>query len=120
MTDPGDEKPRAFQLAQTWESIQEDEHGQIRSFDSDRERSRKLKSSRVTQSIRRGLIRFLNIVVDNSASSDEKDFRPTRLKCVKDAVSKFITAYFDQNPISQLCLSTTSLMLAEKVTDLSG
>jgi transcription initiation factor TFIIH subunit 2 len=104
----------------TWESVQEDEFGNIMPISTERDRSQRAKQNRITQSIRRGLIRFLVVAVDCSISAGEKDYRPSRLEVSKNCVSKFILEYYDQNPISQLSLALTRDRVAEKITDLSG
>ena len=47
------------------------------------------------------------IGIDSSISAVEKDFnfRPTRLQVIKQSLQQFIRNYFDQNPISQICLA---------------
>ena len=70
-------------ITATWESVREDDHGNIIAIQSERDRSHRAKASRITQSIRRGLIRYLIIALDCSASSNEKDFRPSRLSVTK-------------------------------------
>lgn len=118
-----DEDKRVYrweQMDQTWDSVQEDEHGNIVEVSSERQRSHKAKSNRITLSIRRGLIRYLVVALDCSQSATERDFRPTRLEVCKGGLQKFIGEFFDQNPISQLSLIMTKDRIAEKCTDLSG
>ena len=106
--------------ADSWEHVKEDAEGNIIAVSNDRERSNRAKQQRVTQSIRRGLIRYLVIALDCSASAAEKDLRPCRLEVVKTCVKRFIREYFDQNPISQLSLCITRDRIAERITELSG
>ncbi len=106
--------------ASSWEGVQEDDQGRIMSFVTERERSHRIKSRRITSSVRRGLIRYFVLGIDLSSSALEKDFRPSRLESVKLSLRKFIIEYFDQNPISQLSLTITRDRIAEKLTDLSG
>jgi len=109
-------------MARTWDTVQEDSEGKIvtSTFSSDRERSHRAKQQRLTQSIRRGLIRYMVVLVDGSISSQEKDFRPSRFEVSKSAIEKFITEFYDQNPISQLSVAVTRDRVAEKLTELSG
>jgi transcription initiation factor TFIIH subunit 2 len=107
-------------IVATWDTVQEDEHGNIIEISSERERSNRAKSSRITQSIRRGLIRYMVIALDCSAAAAEHDFRPSRLQVCSGALQKFATEFYDQNPISQLSLILTKDRVAEKGTELSG
>jgi transcription initiation factor TFIIH subunit 2 len=104
----------------TWDAVKEDASGNIIAASSDRERSHHAKQNRITQSIRRGLIRYLVVAIDCSGSSAENDFRPCRLEVCKSNMQNFIAEYYDQNPISQLCLISTKNRMAEKNTELSG
>lgn len=107
--------------SRAWDDLREDESGNIITLsESDRSRSRLAKINRVTKSIRRGLIRYMVLAIDASASLSDKDMRPCRLHVVKEKSEKFILQYFDQNPISQLSVISTSDRTARKLTDLSG
>ena len=108
------------QGAGDWDQVREDAQGNIISFTADRARSYRTKQQRITQSIRRGLIRYLLVCLDCSEASANKDYRPCRLETAKNCTKKFIREYFDQNPISQLSICITRDRIAEKMTDLSG
>ena len=94
-------------LTNQWDTeIVEDASGNLMSMQGDhydRQRSRFAKERRVTESVRRGLIRYMVLAIDCSEAAAEKDYRPNRLTVVKDVVENFIVEYYDQNPISQLC-----------------
>lgn len=108
-------------MARTWDQVQEDESGCIVTETADdRSRSRLAKMNRATKSIRRGLIRYTVLALDISSSLLEKDMRPSRLTVVRENAEAFIHQYFDQNPISQLSVITTSDRTSSKLTDLSG
>eukprot|EP01041_Mallomonas_annulata_P002555 gene2555-4988_t len=109
-------------MARSWDTVQEDAEGRIvtSTLSSERERSYRAKQHRVTQSIRRGLIRYLVVVLDCSSSSLEKDIRPSRFESSKRAAERFINEFYDQNPISQLSIAITRDRIAEKVTELSA
>lgn len=113
-------------LQRSWEEVREDEHGRLVAVvgdvvtQSERARSKRSREDRVTESIRRGLIRYLVVAVDASSSAAEKDFRPSRLQAAKQGLTKFISDFYDQNPISQLAFSVTRDRIAEKISDLSG
>jgi len=110
-------------IKQTWDSVQEDESGNLVStrLNSERDRSYRSKLNRVTASVRRGLIRYLCVAIDGSASAGEgSDYRPNRLVVMRENVKKFVTDYFDENPISQLSLLLMSNRVGTKITDLSA
>ncbi|KAJ1487509.1 Ssl1-like-domain-containing protein [Baffinella frigidus] len=70
--------------------------------------------------VRRGVIRFLVVVIDASESMNQRDMRPSRIGVASQVVSTFIDNFFDQNPISQLALVELRQGKAEKITELSG
>ena len=79
-----------------------------------------VRRAKHVQAVRRGVIRFLVLVVDCSENMNQRDMRPMRLSCAHQVVSEFIENYFDQNPISQLALIELRSGGATKVTELSG
>ena len=108
-------------ITHTWDSVKEDEHGNIVTISiSDRERLKRARKHKVSQSIRRGLIRYLVVLLDCSSASLEKDYRPSRFDVMKSATEKFISEFYDQNPISQLGIAVTRDRVAEKISELSG
>ncbi|XP_033097919.1 general transcription factor IIH subunit 2-like [Anneissia japonica] len=105
----------------TWEAIKEDEQGSLQSTVDDiihRAKRRRLLDRPVN--VRLGMMRHLYIVLDMSKSMEMKDLKPTRLHSTIKLLESFIEEYFDQNPISQLGMLTTSNMRAEKLTELGG
>lgn len=50
--------------------------------------------------------RYLVIVLDLSAQSNETDMRPTRLRLITSAAAQLIRDFFDYNPLSQICVVT--------------
>jgi len=107
-------------MKRTWESVKEDSEGNIMTINNDQERSKRAKLQRLTQSVRRGLIRYMMVFLDCSVSAKDTDYRPSRLEVMKSTAQKFVLEYFDQNPISQLSVAVTRDRIAEKLTDLSG
>ena len=75
----------------------------------------------VGRSIRRGLIRYLYLIIDCSRSMSKKDdaLKPSAFECCKRFGEEFINQYFDQNPISQLGLIITRNSQAKRVTELT-
>ena len=55
----------------------------------------------------------MQIIVDLSESVVSNDLRPTRLQVLKTELHRFVTNYFDQNPLSELGLITTKNQTAE-------
>ena len=113
----------------SWESVQEDGKGNIKigigdSIELERAKSQRAKQSRITQSIRRGLIRFTILAIDSSRSSGELDhaYKPygSRIEAMKASACKFVTNFYDQNPISSLGVIVTKDRIAERLTELSG
>lgn len=107
-------------INKTWDSVQEDEAGNLITTSDDRQRSYRAKQHRITKSIRRGLIRYLVVAIDSSKFSLENDYKPCRLEVSKACVQKFIGEYYDQNPISQMGVILTRDRSAERLTELSG
>lgn len=70
--------------------------------------------------VRRGVIRFLVLIVDCSEKMNERDMRPHRLGVTMQVVKTFIDNFFDQNPISQLAIIELRDGTADKITELSG
>jgi transcription initiation factor TFIIH subunit 2 len=109
-------------LTNNWDNdIQEDESGNIINVRQlTKLRGGQIQRQYVSEAVRRGLIRYLVLAIDCSASASEKDFRPNRIMATKAACERFILQYFDQNPISQLCLAQLQDSVARKLTDMSG
>ena len=70
--------------------------------------------------IRRGMIRFVQVVVDLSRATMMSDLRPSRLQVLSEELQHFVRNFFDSNPLSQLALSCTRNGVAKVITDLSG
>jgi transcription initiation factor TFIIH subunit 2 len=54
--------------------------------------------------IKKGLIRFMFIVIDFSASMRQTDYKPVRSDYIFNEVSSFIEKFFDKNPLSYISL----------------
>ncbi|KAJ7976585.1 General transcription factor IIH subunit [Quillaja saponaria] len=118
---------RAYADERSWESLQEDESGLLRSIDNKaiyhaqyRRRLRALSSTPDAARIQKGLIRYLYIVIDLSRAASEMDFRPSRMGMIAKHVEAFIREFFDQNPLSQVGLVTIKDGISHCLTDLGG
>eukprot|EP01127_Copromyxa_protea_P014885 TRINITY_DN4215_c0_g2_i1.p2 TRINITY_DN4215_c0_g2~~TRINITY_DN4215_c0_g2_i1.p2 ORF type:complete len:391 (-),score=41.86 TRINITY_DN4215_c0_g2_i1:179-1351(-) len=69
---------------------------------------------------RRGIQRFLSIIVDGSKSMSARDLAPSRMEMVINSLGTFIPNFFEQNPISQIQLISAKDGVATAVTPLSG
>ncbi|GBG27202.1 General transcription factor IIH subunit 2 [Hondaea fermentalgiana] len=123
-------------LARSWEALQEDEHGVLRTVagaagnggrgDGDangpgfggRGGSRRLSGPDGT--LCRNMIRYLVLVVDMSQSMAESDLRPSRRVVTSELLNDFILSYFDENPLSNLCIVMSRDGVAQKLTDMSA
>ncbi|KAJ1797536.1 hypothetical protein LPJ75_007023, partial [Coemansia sp. RSA 2598] len=105
----------------SWDVIQEDATGSIQSsimdINDQRKRKRRLRD---TAAIRRGIIRHVVVVIDQSENMGTRDILPSRIQASLTLLEHFVNEFFDQNPISQLSIVATKDRLAEKLTDLSG
>ena len=105
----------------SWSSLVENSAGQL--VDSSGSALlRKRRRSEAPGAVRRGMIRYLYVIVDRSRSMSERDpvLRPTRAAATSSLLTEFIHAFFTQNPISNVGLIVTRDGVAEKLTDLSG
>ena len=73
-----------------------------------------LQKSSVPRNIRRGVIRYLHIIVDMSSAVNDTDMQPSRLQAIKNALKTFALNFSDQNPLSELALIQTRDQTAEK------
>ncbi|KAK5133361.1 hypothetical protein LTR08_007795 [Meristemomyces frigidus] len=73
-----------------------------------------------TTPLQRGIIRHTVLVLDLSEAMSDKDLRPTRHLLTLTYTTAFITEFFEQNPISQLCILGMRDGLALRISDLSG
>ena len=70
--------------------------------------------------VRRGMTRYLFLIVDFSKSMNANDMKPSRWAVVEKNIENFIRDYFDQNPLSHLGVIICRNGVAEKITELSG
>jgi len=66
------------------------------------------------------MTRYLVLIVDCSSSVMEKDWKPNRLSVILKVLETFILGYFEQNPLSQMCIILSRNAISEKITEFSG
>ena len=109
----------AFQ--RSWDVVQEDASGSLAGVVNEFvEKSKRRRLLRDTDTIQRGLIRHIYLVLDLSLAMTDRDLRPSRLELTLQYAQEFINEFFDQNPISQLGIIGMKDGIAERVSPLSG
>ncbi|KDO25300.1 hypothetical protein SPRG_09130 [Saprolegnia parasitica CBS 223.65] len=106
----------------SWDGIEEDESGALKlgAFMTSSGDKSRLRRQEMLQRVRKGLIRYVYVIIDLSKGMSQKDWKPHRCAVVTEEVQRFVADYFDQNPISQLGLIGIKSSVAEKLSDLSG
>lgn len=111
-------------MERTWDELEEDESGRLKSRRLERQRVRKARldggADLAGRVVERGMIRYLYLVVDFSRAMRETDFRPSRRAVAVDYVGQFVHEFFGQNPISQLGVIVCYDGKAQTLTHLSG
>ncbi|KAJ3438951.1 general transcription factor iih subunit 2 [Anaeramoeba flamelloides] len=112
-------------LERTWEDVEEDENGRLQQTNikntlQDLNKESLKSELRVTETIKRGMLRKIVLVVDFSKYSQELDLKPSRLVLQVKAIEKFLFEYFDQNPISQLGIVAMRNGLADCISPISS
>jgi transcription initiation factor TFIIH subunit 2 len=110
----------------SWDILEEDEHGRLRSSSHAslqrvrRQRLLSMASETAGQSIQRGMIRYLELVIDLSKAASINDMRPLRSVAMFGAAQDFIRSFFDENPLSQLGIVIMRDGVARQITELSS
>ncbi|KNE94775.1 hypothetical protein PSTG_11867 [Puccinia striiformis f. sp. tritici PST-78] len=104
----------------SWDVLREDESGSLESAVNQLIANKRRRVIRDTTSIQRGIIRHLCLIIDVSLAMTDRDLRPNRLDMSLTYAKEFVTEFFDQNPISQLCILITKDAVAERLSGLSG
>ncbi|RDI87626.1 hypothetical protein Vi05172_g2311 [Venturia inaequalis] len=73
-----------------------------------------------TQPFQRGIIRHVVLVIDLSEAMAEKDMRPNRFVVTINYAKEYVREFFEQNPISQMCVLGMHDGLAVRLSELSG
>eukprot|EP01084_Bolivina_argentea_P010172 18948_1 len=103
--------------------IREDAFGAISWKNEKKEqlkRKQRLESTMTELRVEKGMIRYIYIILDCSQSMNKRDLKPNRMVVAQQMIEKFITEFFDQNPLSQLGLIIGHHKIAQKITDLGG
>ncbi|CAD5122231.1 DgyrCDS10680 [Dimorphilus gyrociliatus] len=105
----------------TWEGLTEDSSGSLQSSVNEIIRGNKKKQIiKRASNLKLGMIRYLFLVIDASNAMNEQDLKPNRLIATTKLLETFIHEFFDQNPISQLGIISTSNKRSAIISDLSG
>lgn len=127
--DKDEDEQRRKKLAYAWESskirswdqIEEDpETGRLKSYVRQEQIARKRVRDDALTGIRRGIIRYTVLLLDMSISVRSNDLKPSRADVACTAIMAFVKEYFDQNPISQLCVLVTKDGKAVKLSSFSA
>jgi len=82
-----------------WSKEENDEEDVFDRFENERQIWEKNQQNKITDSVKRGIIRTLIIVVDMGISMIDCDFPPSRHACVCRELSEFVESFFSQNPL---------------------
>ena len=106
----------------TWEAIRETEGGLLQpSIDEIARKAKRVASNALKKrSVRLGIMRHLYLVIDMSESMLELDLKPSRFNVTLKIIESFLTHFFDQNPISQVGIITTSNKRSTKLVELNA
>jgi transcription initiation factor TFIIH subunit 2 len=114
---------REYEDEHSWEQLQEDEYGNLQTVvetEEHKARRRRLLSAAASARVRRGMIRYLELIVDLSRAAGLSDMRPVRSAVIFAAVANFVRTFFDENPLSQLGILALRNGVAERITELSS
>ena len=118
-----DEKNDAYAwegaFERSWDNIQENEKGELElgSTEVEEHQHRRLE---IVRSVRKGLIRYLFVILDLSKGMSLKDWKPHRCAVAVEILESFVKDYLDQSPISQLGVIGMQAQRASKLSDLSS
>lgn len=105
----------------SWEQIEEDpETGRLKSYVREEQIARKRIRDDGLSGIRRGIIRYCVVILDMSSAVRANDMKPSRADVACEALIDFVKEFFDQNPISQLCIVVTKDGEAVKFSSFSA
>ncbi|KAF2083860.1 Ssl1-domain-containing protein, partial [Saccharata proteae CBS 121410] len=73
-----------------------------------------------TKPFQRGIIRHVVLALDLSEAMNQKDFRPNRLLKMLNYAEQYVGEFFEQNPISQMCVMGMYDGLCIRISEMSG
>ncbi|GMH32946.1 hypothetical protein BSKO_00780 [Bryopsis sp. KO-2023] len=114
---------REYQADHSWEQLAEDEDGRLLPVDTAREqraKRRMLLEQHKGARIRKGMIRYMQVVMDVSSAAAVVDLKPNRFTVMVSLLKTFVREFFDQNPLSQLGILLMKNGQAEKLSELSA
>lgn len=114
---------RQYEDEHSWEQLQEDEFGRLLPVSvlaQQRARRRRLLEAYKDARVQKGVIRYLQLVVDWSKACTLSDFRPYRGAALCRILQRFVREFFDQNPLSQLGILAMKDGLAVRMSETSG
>lgn len=85
-----------------------------------KDEDRKHRRLEIVRSVRKGLIRYLYVILDLSRGMSAKDWKPHRCAVAIETLQDFVKEYLDQNPISQIGILGMKGHESVKLSDLSG
>ncbi|RKO95969.1 Ssl1-like protein, partial [Caulochytrium protostelioides] len=105
----------------SWDLLLEDEAGSLETaVDRLKQQLKRARRTLRFGTVRRGIVRNVVLVLDASAAMADQDLKPNRMETTLKLARQFITAFFDQNPLSHLSIVVTRGGLAERWTQASG
>ncbi|KAK7526531.1 Ssl1-like-domain-containing protein [Phyllosticta citriasiana] len=101
--------------------LREGADGRLLPDEEDNPEAKKRKRLRQdTKPFQRGIIRHVVLVIDQSEAMLDKDFRPNRYLAVLKYAQEYVGEFFEQNPISQMCVMGMYDGFCNRVSELSG
>ncbi|KAL1389981.1 Ssl1-like-domain-containing protein [Phyllosticta capitalensis] len=103
------------------DTLREGADGRLLPDEEDNPEAKKRKRLRQdTKPFQRGIIRHVVLVIDQSEAMLDKDFRPNRYLSVLKYAQEYIGEFFEQNPISQMCVMGMYDGFCNRISELSG
>lgn len=74
----------------------------------------------IVRSVRKGLIRYMYVILDLSKGMSKADWKPYRCTAVSESLKTFIREFLDQSPISQIGIVEMKGSKSSRLSNLSG
>ncbi|AAS52258.1 ADR338Cp [Eremothecium gossypii ATCC 10895] len=109
------------EIQRSWDLVKVDNEGNMAALVASIIEARKKRSAnKDITPYQRGIIRTMILVIDCSEAMLERDLRPNRHAMTVQYAIDFVHNFFDQNPISQLCIVAMRNGMAQLVSQVSG